>query len=264
MCNAASGSTGGATGGAASGASGGAGYYGAANAGLSALAGAWVASRSGGVSTSALNLSNAQAAGASANRKSQATMQARAMDLQALIADLNAKAAEGDARATFLAGEREVQKSQIQTANIKSKQRAALAANGVDLGVGSAENILTSTDVLGEIDANTIEANASRAAWGHRIRGASFAGQAIMASASAEATRGQSLVQDNIDSRAFAFNKERADSISPNKAIFTALLKGGKDYVDAGGWGTDESRANSSTDPIYELGSKRGWWSKYK
>ena len=76
--------------------------------------------------------------------------------------------AEIQAQRTLQSGERDVQRSRLQTASLKGTQRAGMAANGIDVGVGSAAQVLTSTDVMGEIDANTIEANAVRSAWGYR------------------------------------------------------------------------------------------------
>ena len=51
------------------------------------------------------------------------------------------------------------------------------------MGSDTATNILTTTDVMGEIDANTIEANAVRAAWGYRTEGVNYQIDAAMASA---------------------------------------------------------------------------------
>lgn len=88
--------------------------------------------------------------------------------------------AEIQAQRTLQSGERDMQRSRLQAANLKGAQRAGIAANGIDVGVGSAAQVLTSTDVLGEIDANTIEANAVRSAWGYRT-------EAIMKRGSADA-----------------------------------------------------------------------------
>jgi hypothetical protein len=46
--------------------------------------------------------------------------------------------------------------------------------------------VLTSTDLVGEVDANTIAANAIRAAWGYRTEAANHRGQALMSSANGQ------------------------------------------------------------------------------
>lgn len=81
---------------------------------------------------------------------------------------LQADLEEYQAQNALVQGEREMQRSRLSTANLKSTQRASMAANGVDLADGSAARVLTSTDVLGEIDAQTIEHNALLNAWGYR------------------------------------------------------------------------------------------------
>ena len=63
-----------------------------------------------------------------------------------------------------------------------------LAANGVDMGYGSAADVLTTTDVLGEIDANTIAANAVYQAWGYRTQGVNYNNSALTKQAQASAT----------------------------------------------------------------------------
>lgn len=85
-------------------------------------------------------------------------------DALGLQADLE----EYQAQNALVQGEREMQRSRLSTAQLKSTQRASMAANGVDLSQGSAAQVLTSTDTLGEIDAQTIEHNALLNAWGYR------------------------------------------------------------------------------------------------
>lgn len=103
------------------------------------------------------------------------------------IADINATTAERSAQAAMLAGQREEQRSSLATANLKSTQQTAFAANGVDIGEGSAARTLTSTDVLGAIDKNTIAANAVRSAWGYRTQATNYKNDALMKRTAADA-----------------------------------------------------------------------------
>lgn len=120
---------------------------------------------------------------------------------QADIADINATTAERSAQSALFAGQREEQRSSLATANLKGTQKAALAASGVDLGEGSAAQILTSTDVMGEVDKNTIAANAVRSAWGYRTQATNYQNEA-------------------------ATKRSGADAISPFMAAGTSLLNG--------------------------------------
>jgi hypothetical protein len=109
-----------------------------------------------------------------------ASSQRTLLNAQAEIAEINARVAESQARTELLAGQRREQASRLSTAQLKSSQRTALAANGVDLGEGSAVELQTSTDLMGEIDANTIHANAVRSAWGYRTQATNSTNDAIM------------------------------------------------------------------------------------
>jgi hypothetical protein len=131
------------------------------------------------------------------------------LELSAGMADVDARMAEAAARTALNAGAREVQKSQLQTAGLKGTQRASMAANGVDLGEGSPLNVLNTTDTLGEIDANTLQANAIRQAMGYRTQAVNFTNQATTSRAGAGA-------------------------ISPSGAAFTSLL--GSAGSVAAGW----------------------------
>jgi hypothetical protein len=113
--------------------------------------------------------------------------QKSALQHQAVMADTNARIAELGAQQELIKGQREVASLTLKAGQLKSTQRASLAANGVDLGVGSAVDILTSTDLMKEIDANTLTANAVRSAWGYRTQGVNYQNEALAKRASAGA-----------------------------------------------------------------------------
>ena len=137
--------------------------------------------------TMALMMQGAGAASSAMGSYYGAKSQKASLNLQATMSDLSARMSETTAQQTLLSGQREEQKSRIATANLKGTQRASMAANGIDLGEGTAAQILTSTDVMGEIDANTIQANAVRSAWGYRTQAVNQTNQASMSRAGADA-----------------------------------------------------------------------------
>lgn len=104
---------------------------------------------------------------------------------QAAMDRINAQITDLQARDALIQGQRREQSSRMKTAGLKSAQRVSLAANGVDLGEGSAANILTSTDYLGEMDANAIAADAIKSAWGYRVESTNLRNRAAMADANA-------------------------------------------------------------------------------
>lgn len=121
---------------------------------------------------------------------------------EANIADINAKMAENEAESALFKGEREEQQVMLNTSNIKASQRAAFAARGIDMsGGGTPINVLTSTETMGQIDANTTRANAIREAWGFREQGTNYTNQALQ-------------------------DRAAAKSISPSTAMMTSLMTG--------------------------------------
>ena len=153
-----------------------------------------------GVGTSALGtLSSANAA------RANASMQQTQLNFNAQMARVNEQLNETNAQATLLAGQREEMSVRLRTGQLKSRQRASMAANGIDLSSTTPVAILSSTDMMGDIDAQTVASNALRAAWGYRTQGTNEAAKAAMASAG-------------------------ADSINPN-AVFTSTLLGGAGNV---------------------------------
>ena len=99
---------------------------------------------------------------------------------QANIAKENAKTMELQAQYTLFAAETKVQHETMQAAQVKARQKAALAANGVAIGTGSAAQITASTDIIKKINKNRIETDAHAAAWGYRQRATDFQNQALM------------------------------------------------------------------------------------
>lgn len=119
--------------------------------------------------------------------------------LNAEIGRINARIAELQGRDVLIQGQRAEQASRLRTAQTKSSTKAALAANGIDLGSDVATALNSSTDYIGEMDANTIAANAIKSAWGYRMDATSQRAQAAMADAN-------------------------ADTLNPAMAAFTSLL----------------------------------------
>ena len=100
--------------------------------------------------------------------RSSAIGQQNALNGQADLQDTNARLFELGAQSSILAGQRQSNQIQLKAGAVKGAQRASMAANGIDLESGSAQNILTSTDVMKEIDVNTTMANALRTSWGYK------------------------------------------------------------------------------------------------
>jgi hypothetical protein len=109
------------------------------------------------------------------------------MEYQAQVAHNNAITAEYQAQDAIKRGEAAEAEQRRKTMMLKGSQTARLAANGIDISEGSALNILSDTDWMGEQDALTVRDNASREAWAYRQQGANSQSNSDMLSASADA-----------------------------------------------------------------------------
>lgn len=150
---------------------------------------------------------------------------------QAIIADANSKmalmaGASAAGAATAAAGvaasnakaqaEDNVVKLTKKGAQVKSSQRASMAARGLDLSEGTPVEVQASTDTVMWDEIDSVRADAARAAWGYSANGSAQAAS-IMAGAQAQA---------------FNYSMEAgsargsAGSISPNASFTSSLLSG--------------------------------------
>lgn len=106
---------------------------------------------------------------------------------QAAVADTNARIAELGAQSVLNQGQQEVGRMTMQAGRVKSAQRASMAANGIDLGEGNAAEVQATTDLIKEVDSNTITANAVRSAFGYRTQAMNFQNEALTKRATAGA-----------------------------------------------------------------------------
>lgn len=100
----------------------------------------------------------------------QGQAQAAAARYNAKVADMNADISERRARDALERGKMEEQKKRRQAQQILGQQRAAMAANGVDIGFGSPLDTLVDTATLGEVDALTIRSNFAREAYDYKVQ----------------------------------------------------------------------------------------------
>ena len=102
---------------------------------------------------------------------------------QAATSRINAQLANMQAEFALRQGERQQQISMVNTEKMKGAQKAAYAANGIDLSSRSVNNVLTETDLRGWNDQHTAEVNALENSWTSRMNATNYENQALMAEA---------------------------------------------------------------------------------
>lgn len=120
---------------------------------------------------------------------------AKAQEYNAKVQDINAVMAERRAKDALERGKDEEQRKRQEVAQIQGRQRAAMAANGLDLSFGSPLDTLVDTATFGEIDALTIRRNAANEAYDYRVDAMNRRSDASLARANAKATRTGSYLQ---------------------------------------------------------------------
>lgn len=107
-----------------------------------------------------------------------------ALGYQASIERLNARNHQVSKKMMQNAGEHGIARYSLSAGNVKARQRAALAKNGVVLGEGSAAELQDSADFIRAIDMNAMKSNIIMQSFGYDI-------QSLNANAKADALAAQ-------------------------------------------------------------------------
>lgn len=110
-------------------------------------------------------------------QKKAANYQAQLDNNAAIVAANNAKLANWKRSDALQRGEVAAQTAMLERRQLIGRQRASLAASGVDMTQGSALDLLASTEYLGQIEVNNIQSNAAREAWGYELESNNYVNQ---------------------------------------------------------------------------------------
>lgn len=100
--------------------------------------------------------------------------------LEKQIAEQNNRFAEEQAEDAIERGQRGASKAIKESRKTIGAQRAALAAQGIEVNANSALEVQYDTKRLGELDAITIKNNAWQEAWGYKMQGLNARMQGII------------------------------------------------------------------------------------
>jgi hypothetical protein len=148
-------------------------------AGMSAAAAATAAT----ATTAVVTIASTAMGVVSAMRQSQAS--AAQAKFQAGMAKNNQNIANQEANLATQRGQNALIDTNRKYGQLAGTQRANLAASGVDLGEGSALNILEDTNVFNEVDVNRTKQNTANEVWGYRNQANNYQGDARMYQAAA-------------------------------------------------------------------------------
>lgn len=118
-------------------------------------------------------------AGNAARRAGEA--ERRASESVASLHDYNADVADLQAADAIARGTIDENQFRQQVRGLIGRQRADIAASGVDVGFGSAVDVQADAAHLGELDALQIRQNARREAWGYKVQAVDYRRRADIA-----------------------------------------------------------------------------------
>lgn len=104
-----------------------------------------------------------------AGQVQQANASAKADRYNAQVQEMNATLADRRARDAVERGQADEQRKRTEVSRVAGAQKAAMAANGVDVGFGSPLDTLVDTATMGELDALTIRSNSYREAYDYKV-----------------------------------------------------------------------------------------------
>lgn len=93
-------------------------------------------------------------------------------------ADRNTAISNAAAADALQRGGQEAGATRQAGSQVAAQQRVAYANSGVDANVGTAANVQAGTKALAELDAQVVENNAAREAWGYKQHGLDYQTQA--------------------------------------------------------------------------------------
>ena len=98
----------------------------------------------------------------------------------ASVADQNARMSAFQAEDALRRGETETNRARMATKRLIGSQRAAMAAQGIEVDSGSAMDIQEDTAALGALDAQAIQNNAYMEAFGYKSQAIDYTAKAKM------------------------------------------------------------------------------------
>jgi uncharacterized protein YneF (UPF0154 family) len=145
----------------------------------------------------------------------QAQFEAEMAQIRSRMAEMGVRMSERQAQSILRAGSIQQAQQSMKAGQIKSSQKATMAARGIQAGVGSAAEVVASTDIMKEMDTATINAEAVRQAWAARMGGVNEGFRAVTES-----------------NRALVASAQ-AGAVSPMMQGFTTMLNASRPVADS-------------------------------
>ncbi|MBF0164472.1 MAG: hypothetical protein HQM01_08265 [Magnetococcales bacterium] len=111
-------------------------------------------------------------------QQQSAAAQSAAAHYNAQVARNNQQIAQQNADLAQQEGQARLTQQRMKSRSLMGAQRAALAANGLEIGSGSALDLQADSAMLSEWDARMIQYNTDKSAWNYTVQGQDFGAKA--------------------------------------------------------------------------------------
>lgn len=172
-------------------------------------------------------------------------------DYQAQQLDFNSKLAELQAKQSEIIGKKESDENKVKIKQLIGKQRAALAAQGIEVNADSALALQLDTAEQGALDSLTIRNNAFLEATGYRIQSIDLAGQAQQTRISGKASARNTLLTGGISALS-SFSSAIAGG-SGGGGISQSPSQPGRAVAGQGGYGAGTPKGAYNTGTFTRL-----------
>lgn len=179
-----------------------------------------------GSATAPLMLFQASSSFASSQASANALKAKGAYDFS--TAQTNAEIANYQAEDALKRGDKAAANHASAVKSLVGKQRASLAAQGIDVGSGSARDIQTDTHYLGALDALTIKNNAAKEAFGYKMNAQNYASQGAFSLAAANNSANNTLLTGGLNALGYgAYGMSKFESPFKKSPSSTRVRSGG-------------------------------------
>jgi hypothetical protein len=156
-------------------------------------------------------------------QKQQSRYQQSMLDANARMADIRAEDA-------IARGETDAGIVRTRAKKMVGSQRVAMAAQGIDIGSGSAVDVQEDTARMGALDALTVKNNAWREAWGYKAEAASFRSQSRFTAVSRKGMLRNTLLTGGLQAANYSWGNMKAPGGNPNTAQAVPRYSDSREY----------------------------------
>ena len=178
----------------------------------------------------------ASVAGTASSAISQSTSQKSLGKYEAQMLDANSRMATLQADDAIKRGDKAALEHKKATKKLIGTQRAAMAAQGLNIEEDDALAIQQETAEMGALDAQEIKNNAWREAWGYRVQASNLSGQAGMTRITSKGKARQTLLTGGMGvAKDIAYGAYFASAAPSSKTVSGVRSDGTALYTNYGG-----------------------------